>query len=335
MTNELKKYREKIDEIDSKIVKLLESRFEMSHKIGEEKLKTGKQVFIPEREQAVLKRLKSEIKSSFLSFQIEKIYRKIFLASRNSQKIYGKKFHHPISIGIIGYGNFGKLLAQTFEKFWEGSEIKIFELTEKIDNQKFFKLEEVAQQTLLFPCVPIAKIPEVLALLKEFIKPETTIIDICSVKIFPITSMQKILPNTKIISSHPMYGPDSTFDGQDFCGRKIAVWNVSADKEVYELYKKFWENLGVDAIEITPDEHDKLAAFSQAYVHFIGKIGQKMGIKKTAIDTKSFSFLYDSLQMMNSDSEELFRDMMTKNPYAKEMRQKFQITLNQIESELK
>lgn len=166
MTDKLKKYRQKIDEIDVKLVELLEARFEMSREIGRVKSEKGEKVCVPEREQEILKVLKSKTENPFLSRGIEKIYREIFAASRNSQKICGEKFHHPVSIGIIGHGNFGELLARTFAKFWGGAEIKIFEPTEKIDEKKFFRLKDVAAQDLVFPCVPIAKIPEVLESLK-------------------------------------------------------------------------------------------------------------------------------------------------------------------------
>ncbi len=334
MTDNLKKYRQKIDEIDAKIIELLKSRFKMSHEIGRAKSIGGGKICVPVREKEILENVLAKTKSSSLSRGIEKIYKEIFAASRNSQKVCDEKFHHPISIGIIGHGNFGELLAQTFAKFWGGAKIKIFEPTVKINNKKFFSLKDVAKQNLVFPCVPISVIPETLELLKPHLGSETTIIDICSVKIFPINSVKEILPNTKLISTHPMYGPDSTGNGTDFCGRKMAVWNISADEKIYKLYKKFWETLGVDTIEMTPEKHDQLAAFSQAYIHFVGKIGEKMGIKKTPVDTKSFYFLCNALTMMNSDSEELFRDMMTKNPYAKTMREQFQETLNDIEFSL-
>ncbi len=335
MTDDLNAYRQKIDKIDVEIIKLLESRFEISGKIGKAKTIANEKIFVPEREKLILKTLKAKTKNPFLARGIEKIYREIFTASRNSQKICREKFHHPISIGIIGHGNFGELLARTLEKYWGGAEIKIFEPRKKIDGENFFALKDVASQELLFPCVPISVIPKVLESLRDYISDKTTIVDVCSVKIFPIECAKKILPQTRLIATHPMYGPDSTFDGTDFCGRKMAIYNISADKKLYEIYKKFWKNLGVEMVEMTPNRHDELSAFSQAYIHFIGKIGEKMNIKETSIDTKSFSFFCNALTMMNSDSEELFRDMMTKNPYAKTMRKEFQRTLNQIESDLK
>jgi prephenate dehydrogenase/chorismate mutase len=335
MINQLESYRKKINKIDEEIINLFLTRFQVSKKIGEEKKIIGEKVFIPEREKEILQNLKSKTQNPIIARGLEKIYQEIFSASREFQATCDQQFNYPISIGIIGHGNFGELLARTFKKFWGGANIKIFDINKKIDEQTFFKLEEVAQQELLFPCVPISIIPEILKSLKPIINPQTTIVDICSVKKYPIDSAKKNLPNIKLISTHPMFGPDSTFDGATFYNRKMAVCNISANEEIYEIYKNFWQNLGVVTIEMTPEKHDEISAFSQAYIHFVGKIGEKMGIKKTPIDTKSFSFFCKALTMMNSDSEELFKDIMTKNVYARNMRQQFQETLNQIESDLK
>ncbi len=81
----LKKYRKKIDKIDSKIVKLLAKRGKVAIKIAAIKNNTGWQIYDSLRESNLLKRLynyNSAIKSPFSNLVIENIYNIILQESR-------------------------------------------------------------------------------------------------------------------------------------------------------------------------------------------------------------------------------------------------------------
>ena len=54
--------RNRIDEVDEKILKLLEKRIELAKKIGKVKKENGMEVYDPEREGKVLGRLTSKTK---------------------------------------------------------------------------------------------------------------------------------------------------------------------------------------------------------------------------------------------------------------------------------
>jgi len=81
----LETYRDSIDILDDKIIKLLERRKTYSKKIGEIKQKKGLGIFFFERENAILQRLK--LTSQKLEhWEIDIIYNSIFRISRSSQQ---------------------------------------------------------------------------------------------------------------------------------------------------------------------------------------------------------------------------------------------------------
>ena len=56
----LDKLRVEIDRIDDTLLRLYNQRMELVHKVGEVKNTTGAPIYRPEREQAILSRLKSQ-----------------------------------------------------------------------------------------------------------------------------------------------------------------------------------------------------------------------------------------------------------------------------------
>lgn len=225
-------------------------------------------------------------------------------------------------------------MTKTLESHWPKARLKVSSQEETIDRQLFFPLQEVAKTDLLILCVPISAMTVTLKKIKPLLEATTTVIDVCSVKIKPVQWMKKILGKQPMIASHPMFGPQSTRNGTEFLGLNMMLYNISASQKTYNLYKGFWKQLGVNIVEITPQQHDRDAAYTINYNHLVGRLGQAIGIRPTPIDTKGFSVIYEALEYVLHDSWQLFSDMQNFNPYAKGMRQKVLQALNALERKL-
>lgn len=70
--------RKKIDEIDEKIISLLERRYHLSQKILQEKIRKGIDLTDRKREKEIIENLKKKARNKTFSFLIEKIYPIIF-----------------------------------------------------------------------------------------------------------------------------------------------------------------------------------------------------------------------------------------------------------------
>lgn len=202
-------------------------------------------------------------------------------------------------------GRFGALLSQILTNNFK--DIKLVDSVEEAD--------------VVFPCVPIRAFEEVIKDISPKLKKGALVIDVCSVKVYPVRIMKKYLKDVEIIATHPLFGPDSAKEGLE--NLQIMMFNVSASGKAFNKFKKYCRGLKLNVLEMTPEEHDRYMAYSQAYTHFVGRIGQELKLKKTPIDTIGFQQTLKIQQYVVNDSEELFVDMHKFNPYSARMRKEF------------
>ncbi|MEW6601203.1 MAG: prephenate dehydratase [Nitrospirota bacterium] len=94
MMSELDRLREKIDEIDLKIVELLNKRTEIVLDIGKTKLDKHLKIHSPERERAVLKRIREHTQGPFPNEPLKLIFEEIISASLALQQ--------PLKVAYLG-----------------------------------------------------------------------------------------------------------------------------------------------------------------------------------------------------------------------------------------
>ena len=80
--------RQQIDNIDDQLLKLINRRGLLAQKIGEEKALQRKtnHFHVPQRERAILERLKGQNKGPFPSSSINSIFREVFSATLALEK---------------------------------------------------------------------------------------------------------------------------------------------------------------------------------------------------------------------------------------------------------
>jgi prephenate dehydrogenase len=328
----LETLRKAINKIDEAILKLLVRRIHLGKDVAAYKNKRNLPYTDSEREQEMIKRLSSITHHAVLKEFIPQIFTELMVLNKTirMQTVTEKK---AITIGIIGYGRFAQTFITIFTKHLSGVTLLVFSRTHAMDNKMFYSLSKVCSCDIVIPCVPISALQHVLRKMKPLLGEKTVVIDVCSVKVKPVEWMKKILGrNVALIASHPMFGPDSTHEGENLLDLNMMLYNISAPPKIYTWYKQFWEKLGMNIIEITPQQHDKYAAYSINYNHLIGRIGQLTGIKPTPIDTKGFQVIYDALTYVTNDTWQLFIDMQRYNPYAREMRKKVVHAMGKIET---
>ena len=229
--------------------------------------------------------------------------------------------------GIIGYGRFGKVLADLLSKKYN---VKVYDIEKVVVDGgiKICSLEEVLECILVFIAVPIRSFEEVVKKIATYNMYNTTIIDVCSVKVYPVDIMKKHLPDhVGIIASHPHFGPDSY---SPFRELKATICPV---RDVYKRtndVKQIFESKSILTIEMSPDEHDLIAASSQGVTHFIGRVLNESGVRSTNINTIGFNELLSVIEQTCNDSWDLFKDLQRYNPYTNDMINKLIGTIDKI-----
>jgi prephenate dehydrogenase len=238
-------------------------------------------------------------------------------------------------IGIIGFGRFGRLvshyLAQDFNVFVYNRADKSSEI--KATGARSGSLEMVCRQDIVIPCVPISIFQNFLKEIAPLIKPGALVVDVCSVKEYPIRWMKEILPaGVSILATHPMFGPDSASDS--LLERKICLCKVRISETQYRNIKSYLEAKGLVVIEATAEEHDKQIATSLALTHLIGRTLSKYGARRLDIDTEGYKRLLHILGVVERDTWQLFLDMHRYNPYARKKRIEFMEIMKDIHARL-
>ena len=231
--------------------------------------------------------------------------------------------------GIIGFGRFGNILADILSS---KNEILIHDPNKISKNFQNVSLLELVKCEILFIAVPIREFEEVVKSLREYKLQNTTIVDVCSVKIYPVEVMKKYLPdNLGIIATHPMFGPDSYGPYREL---KMVMHSVRDVHNQYDKLKMIFESKSISVVDMTPENHDKDAAMSQGITHFIGRALSQSGISSTSINTLGFNELLGVVEQTCNDSWDLFKDLQNYNPYTVKMIEKLEegikIVRNQI-----
>jgi prephenate dehydrogenase len=235
-------------------------------------------------------------------------------------------------VGIIGYGRFGKLLVDLLPS--NIYEIKIYDSSDISDDSvKLCSLDEVLQSLIVFIAVPISSFEEIVKEIAQYSLYNTTIIDVCSVKVYPVEIMEKYLPeHIGIIASHPHFGPDSY---SPFKELKITIYPIRDIYNRFDELKLVFESQSIRTVELTPDEHDRMAASSQGITHFIGRVLDESGVRSTQINTFGFNELLGVIEQTCNDSWDLFKDLQKYNPYTNEMIDKLVKKIQNLHKQIK
>ena len=217
-------------------------------------------------------------------------------------------------VSIIGFGRFGAMLHSLLSK---GFEVDVFDKN-SIDNSDVneVSLEYALQNETIFIAVPIRDFENLVKDVSKKISSGKTVIDVCSVKVFPKKVMLDNLSNeTDIIATHPLFGPDSLKDS----GSVMTMESVRNTFGRYDFWKNYFESQNISIEEISAEEHDMMAARSQGLTHFVGRVIDDFGTNQTRIDTEGYKALHKLVNQTCNDTWELFEDIQNFNPFTEKM----------------
>ena len=227
------------------------------------------------------------------------------------------------TVGVVGYGNFGKFVHELGQKLFPGIEFRVHSRRHESDNKVFFDLKTVAQSDVVILCDGIAEYEERMqAVLKEA-PPNTIFVDVATVKKHTSDLCHQYCEGRRFLSTHPMFGPSSYAKHKgDVTGFRIVVTDYALKNDDYQMLKQQFSDFGFNIIEMSADEHDKRLAETLFVTHYIGQSIVQTGLTRTEIDTLSFQFLMDAVESVKDD-QDLFRDVYTFNPYCKQVAERF------------
>ena len=242
-----------------------------------------------------------------------------------------------MTVGVYGLGRFGRFWASVLARKFDT--VKGFSRSQKEDlppGVVQVTEDDLLEVDALFLCVSISAFADVIEAIAPRLRPGMVLFDTCSVKLYPAEIMRtRIAPDIQTIATHPMFGPDSGKNGVE--GLPMVMSPVTAREETFGYWKDLFGSYGMSVIEMTPDEHDHQAAYTQGVTHFIGRVLQDLHLSESRIGTIGYHKLLEIVEQTCNDPLQLFYDLQRYNPYTGEMRsavyRSFQHTLRMLEPE--
>lgn len=184
-----------------------------------------------------------------------------------------------VGLGLIG-GSVAKAIHQTYP------DIKLYataghkETVEAahndglIENSELLSDEKIADSDVVFLCSPVLKNIEYLSRIKPYLKPDTLITDVGSVKGDIAAEIEKLGLSDQFIGGHPMTGSENTgyaYSDPAFLENAYYLLTYQSDKakEIIPYFDKFISSLGSQTMILKPDEHDLAVAAISHLPHVI------------------------------------------------------------------
>lgn len=229
-----------------------------------------------------------------------------------------------MTIGIVGFGRFGQLWAQALSSF---GQVLVYEERARPDmgnpDIRLTSLAEVISADIVFLLVPISEFERSCLMIREWLHPETLLVDCCSVKMHPVSIMNRIFPPEQaMLATHPLFGPNFVARNGGLSGGHMVLCPMQEARARQRHLETLLREMGLIIHVATAEEHDRQMATSQSLLHFLGHGLQVLDLHHQDMATPNFEQLLGLSGMVSSDGWQLFLDMHRYNPYAAEVRKK-------------
>lgn len=237
------------------------------------------------------------------------------------------------TFAVIGAGEFGRVAAEQLAP--PNSTVLGFDS----DPDAIFSpqvkpatLEECAQADVVVLAVPFEASKTVVPKLARILAQDTLVVDVCSVKLLPTELFAEagLLDRENILMTHPLFGPQSIEHG--IVGKTVVITEQKGERA--QALVSSWQEKGSTMMYMSAEDHDREMAKVHALTFLVGRTLLTMGIGQSDLRTKYFSELMDLVEIERHHSQELFETIQKHNPFARQMREDFIRTAQQLHEEM-
>jgi prephenate dehydrogenase len=118
-------------------------------------------------------------------------------------------------------------------------------------------------------CTSISSFEEIIKKIAPVTHKGQAIMDICSVKEYPVNIMHQYIKDATVLGTHPVFGP-----GSNGLAHKAYVLTPTNPQEqaFAEQYKQWLEKEGANVFFMSPQKHDELMSIILGLPHFVGLV---------------------------------------------------------------
>jgi len=146
---------------------------------------------------------------------------------------------------------------------------KLLEARKQLAVETMSNVEAVRTADAVLISVPIDSFEEVVEQIHPYTHSGQVIIDITSVKVFPVEVMHKYITAGLMLGAHPMFGPGA----KDVSNKNFILTPTSEDETALaQEVRQYLETRGARVTLMTPHEHDEMMAIILGLPSFIAMV---------------------------------------------------------------
>lgn len=221
-------------------------------------------------------------------------------------------------LGIVGYGRCGQLAAEVLETDFQVLATDVRDLSGQAAARgvAWGDIATCASKPTVLLAVPVRTMPRVLEAIAPHLRKGATVVDMASVKVEPMRWMEELLPpGVGRVGTHPLFGPESAPD-RNIRGQRIVICEAEGHAAAARSIEVIARRLGLDAVRLDAETHDREMADSQALVFLLARALAAADLGGSEYGTPSERRVWSALNMTAADTDELYEDILKLNPFA-------------------
>ncbi len=188
-------------------------------------------------------------------------------------------------------------------------------------------VEAVKGADVVLLSVSIESFEVVVKEISPFIKPGQIVIDITSIKAWPVDIMHKHMKTGLVLGTHPLFGPGArSAANQNF----VLTPTSAAETALTQRIKRYLEDRRGRVTLMTPQEHDEMMTIVLGLSHFIAIVSADTLLsagklnKMPAIGGITYKVLLTLVESVVSEDPELYASLQMNLPKVAEVEKRFQ-----------
>jgi prephenate dehydrogenase len=185
---------------------------------------------------------------------------------------------------------------------------------------------------LVLVSVPIGVTCQVIREVGPFMKPESLLMDLTSLKAESVRTMLESSPS-EVIGLHPLFGPAEP----SFAEKNVALCPARGKRWLPWL-RGLLESHGARLVETTPERHDEIMALVQGINHLdtlvMGMVLMESGLEREVLERFSTPILKSKLGIIQKvfSHPDLYAQIIALNPHLRQVMDLFERTFAELKS---
>ncbi|MCW4029914.1 MAG: prephenate dehydrogenase/arogenate dehydrogenase family protein [Candidatus Bathyarchaeota archaeon] len=164
-------------------------------------------------------------------------------------------------------------------------------------------------------CTSISSFEEIIKQIAPATHKGQAIMDICSIKEYPVNIMHQYIKDALVLGTHPVFGPGSN----GVAHKAYVLTPTNPEEEAYaEKFKAWLETEEAHVFIMTPQKHDELMSIVLGFAHFVGLaacetlLEQPSFTESKKLAGTTYRMLFTLAEAVAQETPDLYANIQTK-----------------------